>query len=201
MQAILNATDDSWTGCRDHLLFLFLYNTGARVSEAISVRVQDVQRHDYRAVQLLGKGRKQRMVPLWKETTRLIRAWLKIAGLKSESNRCCLTASAYEMTRTAVQQRLRLLVQAAEPKCPSLHHRRISPHTIRHPRQCIYSNPGLPPLSLPSGSAMRTRRRHTNTSKPTLQMKEAALRHLHSPKNKPRRFKPRASLLQFLDNL
>ncbi|MEI9997697.1 MAG: tyrosine-type recombinase/integrase [Verrucomicrobiota bacterium] len=49
MQAILHATGKSWTGQRDHLLFLFLYNTGARVSEALSTRVQDVQRHDYRA--------------------------------------------------------------------------------------------------------------------------------------------------------
>src|SRR5271166_749973 len=53
MQAILEAMDNSWSGRRDHLLFLFLYNTGARVSEALGVRVQDVQRNDYRAVQLL----------------------------------------------------------------------------------------------------------------------------------------------------
>jgi integrase/recombinase XerD len=51
--------ENSWSGRRDYLLFLFLYNTGARVSEALSVWVQDVQRYDYRAVQLLGKGRKQ----------------------------------------------------------------------------------------------------------------------------------------------
>jgi integrase/recombinase XerD len=68
MHALLQAMDNSWSGRRDRLLFLFLYNTGVRVSEALSVRVQDVQRDDYRAVQLLGKGRKQRTVPLWKET-------------------------------------------------------------------------------------------------------------------------------------
>jgi len=85
MQAILQAMDNSWSGRRDHLLFLFLYNTGARVSEALAVRVQDVQRHDYRAVQLVGKGRKQRMVPLWKETARHIRAWLKLAGSQARS--------------------------------------------------------------------------------------------------------------------
>jgi hypothetical protein len=74
--------DNSWSGRRDHLFFLFLYNTGARVSEALSVQVQDVRREDYRTVQLLGKGRRQRMVPLWKETAQHIRAWLKLAGLK-----------------------------------------------------------------------------------------------------------------------
>ena len=200
MQAILNATDDSWTGCRDHLLFLFLYNTGARVSEAISVRVQDVQRHDYRAVQLLGKGRKQRMVPLWKETTHLIRAWLKIAGLKSEQP---LLPNRFGtgMTRTAVQQRLHLLVQAAEPKCPSLRHRHISPHTIRHTTamHLLQSGIATPVIALWLGHEdPATTHQYIEAD---LQMKEAALHHLHSPKSKPRRFKPRASLLQFLDNL
>ena len=51
--------ENSWSERRDHLLFLFLYNAGARVSKALSVRFQNVQRDDYRAVQLLGKGRKQ----------------------------------------------------------------------------------------------------------------------------------------------
>jgi integrase/recombinase XerD len=131
MQALLEAMDSSWSGRRDHLLFLFLYNTGARVSEALSVRVQDVRRDDYRAVQLLGKGRRQRTVPLWKETAQHIRAWLKLAGLKPDQP---LLPNRFgkPMTRTAVQQRLRLHVQAAQVNCPSLRCRRISPHTIRH---------------------------------------------------------------------
>ena len=200
MQAILDATDDSWTGHRDHLLFLFLYNTGARVSEAISVRVQDVQRHGYKAVQLLGKGRKQRMFPLWKETSRLIRAWLKLASLKSEQP---LLPNRFgtEMTRTAVQQRLRLLVQAAGPKCPSLHRSHISPHTIRHTTamHLLQSGIATPVIALWLGHEdPATTHQYIEAD---LQMKEAALQHLHSPKSKPCRYKPRASLLHFLDNL
>jgi site-specific recombinase XerD len=93
--------------------------------------VQDVQRDDYRAVQLLGKGRKQRMVPLWKETAQHIRAWLKLAGLKPDQP---LLPNRFgrPMSRTAVQQRLQLHVQTAQANCPSLRRRRISPHTIRH---------------------------------------------------------------------
>jgi integrase len=80
----LQATDNSWSGRRDHLLFLFLYNTGACVSKALAVRVQDVQRHDYRAGQLVGKGRKKRTGHLWKETVQHIRAWLKLAALRPD---------------------------------------------------------------------------------------------------------------------
>jgi integrase/recombinase XerD len=82
-------------------------------------------------VQLLGKGRKQRMVPLWKETAQHIRAWLKLAGLKPDQP---LLPNRFgrPMSRTAVQQRLQLHVQTAQANCPSLRRRRISPHTIRH---------------------------------------------------------------------
>jgi integrase len=45
-EPILNATDETWTGRRDHLLFLLLYNTGARISEILSLRVKDISRDD-----------------------------------------------------------------------------------------------------------------------------------------------------------
>jgi integrase len=83
-----------------------------------------VQRNDYRAVQLVGKGRKQRMVPLWKESAHHIRAWLKLAGLKPDQP---LLPNRFggPMTRTGVQQRLQLHIQRAQANCPSLRLRRI----------------------------------------------------------------------------
>src|SRR6266508_3966645 len=60
IEAILAATDDTWTGQRDHLLFLLLYNTGARISEILALRVRDALVSDGRSLELLGKGRKQR---------------------------------------------------------------------------------------------------------------------------------------------
>ena len=73
----------------------------------------------------------ERMVPLWKETSQAIRNWIKFAELTPHQplfpNRFGTA-----MTRTAVQQRLRLYVQSAEKTCPSLRRSRISPHTIRH---------------------------------------------------------------------
>ena len=200
MQAILEAIGNSWTGRRDHLLFLLLYNTGARVSEAISVRVQDVQRHDYRAVELLGKGRKQRTVPLWKETTHYIRAWLKLSGLKPDQP---LLPNRFgsPLTRTAVQQRLRLYVRAAQDNCPSLRHRRISPHTIRHTTamHLLQSGVATPVIALWLGHEdPGTTHQYIEAD---LVMKENALRRLQPSKEKHLRFKPRPQLLQFLDSL
>jgi integrase len=76
--AILEAPDPSlWCGLRDRVLLATLYNTGARVSEIIGLRVGDVVLGTTSAIRILGKGRKERTVPLWPSTSRQIRAWLK----------------------------------------------------------------------------------------------------------------------------
>ena len=200
MKAILQAAGDTRTGRRDHLLFLLLYNTGARVSEVVSVQVKDVQSHECRAVQLQGKGRKQRLVPLWKETTALIRAWLKFTGLKPDQpllpNRFGTT-----MTRTAVAQRLQALLEVALPKCPGLGRRHISPHTIRHSTamHLLQSGIATPVIALWMGHEdPATTHQYIEAD---LRMKEAALQRLQAPGQKHRRFKPRPDLLRFLDSL
>ena len=69
VQALLDAPDrTTWSGQRDAALFAVLYNTGARVSEIIRLRVSDVLVDRAHAVHLHGKGRKQRVIPLWKST-------------------------------------------------------------------------------------------------------------------------------------
>src|SRR6266568_820391 len=68
-RAVIAAIDQrSGNGERDHALLLFLYNTGARVSEALAIRTCDLQLVRPRQVRLLGKGRKERICPLWPET-------------------------------------------------------------------------------------------------------------------------------------
>ena len=55
-----------------------MFNTGARVSEVIGVRVRDVAVGPTSSVRLHGKGRKQRSLPLWKATARAVRDWLHL---------------------------------------------------------------------------------------------------------------------------
>lgn len=201
MKAILQAADgDSWTARRDHLLFLLLCNTGARVSEVLRVQVKEVQRHECRAVELQGKGRKQRLVPLWQETSSLIRAWLRFTSLQPDEPLLPNRFGAI-MTRTAVQQRLQLLVQAAQSKCPSLRHRHISPHTIRHSTamHLLQSGIATPVIALWLGHEdPATTHQYIEAD---LCMKEAALQRLQAPHKRHRRFKPRSDALRFLDNL
>ena len=78
MLAIIGKPGPSWTSQRDHLLLHMLYNTGARVSEIIGVRVADVVLDGAACVHLHGKGRKQRTLPLWRSTVKAVRAWLRL---------------------------------------------------------------------------------------------------------------------------
>jgi len=111
VEAILAVTDETWTGQRDHLLFLLLFNTGARISEILALRVMDVNVNG-RQIELLGKGRKHRRVPLWSQTQRRLRRWLKdnrqapeapfvaqSASANDHSRGCSLSASATRQSR------------------------------------------------------------------------------------------------------
>jgi site-specific recombinase XerD len=70
VEAILEATEDTWTGRRNRLLFLLLYNTGARISEVLALRVQDVLPNLAQYLEVRGKGRKHRRLPLWRKCRR-----------------------------------------------------------------------------------------------------------------------------------
>ena len=78
MEAVLDQPGALWSSQRDHLLLAMLYNTGARVSEIIGVRVVDVILDGAACVHLHGKGRKLRSIPLWHTTVVEVRAWLRL---------------------------------------------------------------------------------------------------------------------------
>ena len=76
--ALLAAPDRStWVGRRDHAFLLTLYNSGARVSEVTALKREQVCFAESTFLQLVGKGRKERTIPLWAETVRVLRAWFQ----------------------------------------------------------------------------------------------------------------------------
>jgi integrase/recombinase XerD len=132
IQAILDAPDRStFSGQRDAVLFATLYNTGARVSEMSRLLIKDVLLNRQSALHLHGKGRKERVVPLWKSTLAQLRVWLPIVDGGPDfpvfPNRI-----GQSISRSGIEHRLRLAVQTAAKRLPPLAKRRISPHTIRH---------------------------------------------------------------------
>jgi integrase/recombinase XerD len=78
MDAILNSIDRKhWCGRRDYALLLTMYNSGARVSELCVLRTDQIGLGKNGYVHLHGKGRKERAIPLWPSTSRVLRDWLR----------------------------------------------------------------------------------------------------------------------------
>jgi integrase/recombinase XerD len=200
IEAILAATNDTWTGRRDHLLILLLYNTGARISELLALRTQDVLGPQAKQVQLQGKGRKQRTLPLWRQTQRHLRQWIRQNRLTAPMP---LFPNRYGevLTRFGAFRQLKKLVQRASLKQLSLRRRPISPHLFRHATAMRMLEAGITPevIALWLGhESFNTTHQYVEAN---LAMKKQALEKIVPPKTKAHRFRPDDKLLQFLESL
>jgi integrase/recombinase XerD len=132
IEAILAAPDTAtWTGQRDHLMLATLYNTGARVSELLDMRVSDLVLGPTTWVHIHGKGRKERSVPLWPDTAKQLKRWLRQYPRTPEEP-LFPSRSGTSLTRIGFTERLKLAVQGASRQFPELARRRVFPHLIRH---------------------------------------------------------------------
>ena len=132
MDALLAAPDvRTRQGARDHALLLFLYNSGARVTEAAALRVSDLDVHTNRigSAQLRGKGSKTRRCPLWPATCNEL---LVLIRNRSPDDSVFLNRVGQGITRHGIHGMLRKYIRAAATSHPTLLTRSISPHTIRH---------------------------------------------------------------------
>ncbi|HEY8709210.1 MAG TPA: tyrosine-type recombinase/integrase [Burkholderiaceae bacterium] len=201
MLAVLGQPGENWSSRRDHLLLAMLYNTGARVSEMIGVRVVDVILDGGACVHLRGKGRKLRSIPLWKSTVVEIRAWLRLNPVLRGEAALLPNRDGQAMSRSNVTQRLSLAVSRATAEQPSLATKRVSPHTLRHTSAMHLLQSGVPfnVIALWLGhESTTTTHRYVEAD---LAMKEKALARLEAPDTKMGRYKAPDSLLRFLQTL
>jgi len=201
IDAILAAPDAStWSGHRDQVLLACLYNTGARVSEIITVCVDDAQLEQAPHLCLHGKGRKQRVIPLWKTTATRLREWLSRTRLPGDAP-LLPNRNGHRMTRSGVADRLRAAVATAGQRCPTLRGRRVSPHTLRHTTalHLLQSGVDITVIALWLGhESPATTHLYVEAD---LKMKEQVLQKLDPPSSRRLRFRPSDRLLAFLDRL
>jgi site-specific recombinase XerD len=201
MVAVLGQPGATWSSQRDHLLLTMLYNTGARVSEIIGVRVVDVVLDGGACVHLHGKGRKLRSIPLWDATVVEIRAWLRLNPTLRGEAALLPNRDGQAMSRSNVAQRLGLAVTRAAVEHPSLLDRRVSPHTLRHTSamHLLQSGVRFNVIALWLGhESTTTTHRYVEAD---LAMKEQALARLQAPDTKLRRYRAPDSLMRFLQTL
>jgi integrase/recombinase XerD len=118
-------------GRRDHALLLFLYNTGARVSEALDVRVKDIEDRGAPHVRLRGKGGKERLCPLWRETLMVLKR-LPVMSPGVPDQPIFVNTRGARLTRDGVAYILRKYATLAARGSAVLRRQRITPHMLRH---------------------------------------------------------------------
>jgi site-specific recombinase XerD len=201
MQAVIDVPTDTWVGQRDRLMLTLMFNTGARVSEIVGVRVEDVVLGPTSSVRLHGKGHKQRTLPLWKTTAKAIRDWLKLNPNLQANSPLLPRRDGVSMTRANVAQRLKLAVDAATRRHPELAKISVSPHVIRHSTAMSLLQSGADPCEIALWLGHESPSTTHMYVEADLAMKERSLDRLKPPDAKQARYRPPKALLAFLQAL
>jgi site-specific recombinase XerD len=132
IQALLDAPDPSSRyGLRDRAMLHLAFTGGLRVSELVGLQTANLVLHPQPTVHVMGKGRRERVLPLWKETATVLRDWLQV---RDEWKTTALFVNAHGdlMTRSGFEYILEKHVRTAAAQQSSLAGKRVSPHSLRH---------------------------------------------------------------------
>ena len=205
IDSLLSACKNSTAnGRRDYLMILLLYNTGIRVSEMISLKKKDViifnDKHCY--LQIMGKGRKERTVPLWNSTTKYLTQYM--LDHKIQSDDFLLSGRNVEhLTRSGVRYRIDNIVKKASKNCYSLKRKTITPHVFRHSTamSLLQSGVDISTIAIWLGhESIETTHKYMIAD---MKSKEKALQKLHEPESKlvNKRYRVSNDILQFLKSI
>jgi len=132
LQALLDAPNaGNVTGIRDRAMLHLAFAAGMRVSELVGIRLDQIDRQTMASVHIMGKGRRERVLPLWRQTAETLKAWLKVRP-SSNAPELFLNARAQAMTRSGFEYILAKHVATAARKVPSIASKGVSPHVLRH---------------------------------------------------------------------
>jgi site-specific recombinase XerD len=201
IEALLTAPDRStFIGRRDHTLLLLAVQTGLRLSELTGLRLQDVHLGSGPHLRCFGKGRKERVTPLTRQSVAVLQIWLRErAGQPSD----LLFPSRLggRLSADAVQRLVRNYTQIASRRQPSLDAKTVTPHVLRHTNamQLLTSGVDTSVIALWLGhESVQTTQIYLHAD---LSLKERALARAAPPLTKPGRYRPPDTLLAFLASL
>jgi site-specific recombinase XerD len=133
LQALLDAPDPRTTpGVRDRAMLHLTFAAGLRVTELVTLRVEQFDSQTpVSTIHVMGKGRRERVLPLWKETAAVLKAWLAVRRQDGDRE-LFLNADGHAMTRSGFEYILAKHVATAAHKEPSIAEKRTTPHVLRH---------------------------------------------------------------------
>jgi len=206
VSAMLDAVDrHTADGRRDHALLLTLFNTGARVQEILDLRPVDLQLERPAQARLRGKGRKERLCPLWPRTVKELRDLLKVAGVDGRSSeRLFRNHIGAPLTRFGVGYLLHKYARLGSAKAPTLAQKRVHPHLFRHSAAVHLLQAGVDLVTIGhwlGHASVETTNRYATVD---LKTKRAALARagpLVEDADKLRAWRPDESILGWLESL
>lgn len=201
IDALVTAPDPStWTGRRDRALLTVAIQTGLRVSELIGLRCGDVHLGTGAHVVCLGKGRKQRMTPLTRETVDVLRGWLtERAGQPMVP--LFPIRSGTPLSRDAIERRVSIHAARAAGSCPTLNGKTVTAHVLRHTAamRLLHAGVDTAVIALWLGHEdVETTQIYVHAD---LALKEQAVARTTPLNTVPGRYRPSDTVLAFLDSL
>jgi len=201
VDALLAAPDQrTWSGRRDHAFILLAVQTGLRLSEMTGLDREDIILGVGAHVRVIGKGRKERCVPISRSTLAVLKAWLR-EPQRGDGQVLFPNAKGERLTVHGVQYLLNKHRVTASKVCPSLRRKRVTNHRLRHTAAMDLLQAGVDcsVIALWLGhESVETTQIYLEA---TLAMKEKALAKTSPPHGRPVRFKVGDRLLAFLNSL
>ncbi len=203
VEAILAQPDrTTLEGQRDHTLLAFLYNTGARIQEALDLCPSAIRFAAPAAVRLIGKGRKERICPLWAETAQLLRSLLERQPRPPDAP-FFVNRYGQPLRASGVRFKLAQYVKSATKSATSLADKDISPHTFRHSAAVALVAAGVDIAVIRSWLGHASLDTTAHYAQANLETKPSALERVTPPAQRGRtpRWRQNKDVLAWLDSL
>ena len=187
---------------RDKMILMILYNTGCRVSELVNLCVSDIsiEIDGTSSIRFLGKGRKERITPIWKSTAAFIDNYIKLQNLNRD-NRLLSNNRNGNLTRSGVGQRITTIKEKAAELSPSLNKKNVTPHTFRHSvaMNLLQAGVDISTIAIWLGhESIETTHKYMVAD---IEIKRQAMEKLDETSNSSFNYKPSKSILAFLASL
>jgi integrase/recombinase XerD len=199
--ALLDSPDRAtWAGRRDHALLLTAVQTGLRVSELLGLTHADVHLGTGPHVRAIGKGRKERVAPLTRQTVAVLRVWMRESADQPASP---LFPSRHggPLTRDGIERRLAKHVATAQRNCPTLRSKRVSMHVLRHTTAMTLLSAGIDTSTIALWLGHEQERTTHVYLHADLALKQRTLDRITPPNGHPGRYRAPDTLLAFLEGL
>lgn len=132
IQAPIDAPDPKTIyGARDRAMLHLAFSAGLRVSELVGLQLDQLELRSSATIHVIGKGRRERVLNLWKEGVIALKAWLAVRQQRHDGA-LFLNAAGFAMTRSGFEYILAKHVITAAQSLPSIAAKRVTPHVLRH---------------------------------------------------------------------